>query len=605
MRKTHFLTSKLFIYTLLISTTFILGCFAFNEYNRILGKPNSFLGLLYATIRLFSFKHEFAEDKIPVLLNILRFVAPALLATALVDIFYKYLKKSINLVLIRFFYKNHIIICGLSLKSKKLINFFKEDFKIVLIEINPDNDYLSEVADDNLKVIYGDASDSEKLIQAGIFKASKVFITTGNDIENLKIAGKIHIIYSNIRNDFQRQQTDQLKVIIDINDNANVTVFKNFQNDKSDKIDTHSFSIYQKAAGYLVDKYSPDQFVSLNGTADQAAHILVHGLNRSGENIITEAAQLYHFCNLKKTRITVVDWDILQKKRPFFKNHPAIEDVVDISFYEESEFLGSKFTELSKNVSVCFINENNEAESIIKARQYRQFFFNRNILKTKQTTSISAENPLILAEPLIVVNLSESRNLLTLFENIESTTGFLQIKLENMYDNVCSKKLLTEDHEAIDDIAKQIHNIYLKLDTKELDLRWEGLTDEGKDANRYPARHIAIKLRYLGAEIVDLPNDKPDFDFNKITEVQKETLAKMEHNRWLAEKLLSGYVAGENIFDFNFYSQLKSNLKWHKDIRPWSELSSNERVKDEMLTQLKAITSNLKHKKIVSHIQLL
>jgi len=600
MKKGNFFTSKLFIYTLLISSVFILGCWGFYDYNGILSKPNSFWGLLYSTIKLFSFKHEFEEDKIPLLLNILRFLAPTLIATALVDIFFKYLKLYINLTMIRFFYKNQIIICGLSLKAKMLINFFKKDLsKIVVIEINPDNSYLNDVVGQKLKVIYGDASDKDTLIQAGVLKASKVFITTGSDITNLKITGKIQAVFEQNSKDLKKHRLNQLKVILVITENAYVKVFKNFQNDKSEMLDIHSFNIYQKAAGYLIDKYSPDQYVPLTKPEDQAAHILVHGLNKVGENIIIEAGQMYHFANLKKPRITVVDWDIIPKRALFLKNHPTIEDVIDITFHEERDYIGIDFAKSSKGISVCFICENNEAESIIKARQYRQLFFNRNVLVNKKNISHSTNNQILLADPLIVANLSESADLLPLFENINSTVDFLQICLENMYDNVCSKKLLSDGHEAIDDIAKQFHNIYLNLGTKELDIQWENLTDEGKDANRYPAHHVAIKLRFLGAEIVTLPNDKPDFDFDNITEVQKEIIAKMEHNRWNAEKLLSGFVAGEDIFDMDFYVQLKSKLKWHKDIRPWSELSSTEKVKDDMLTQLKTITSNLKHKKTI------
>ena len=97
--------------------------------------------------------------------------------------------------------------------------------------------------------------------------------------------------------------------------------------------------------------------------------------------------------------------------------------------------------------------------------------------------------------------------------------------------------------------------------------------------------------------------EKPDFEYDKISELQKDTLARMEHERWNAEKLLTGFVPGKVGLEKDFYKLLKENLKWHKDIRPWEELTKEDQKKDEMLNKLKEITSNLKYRKTVKFTQ--
>ena len=71
-------------------------------------------------------------------------------------------------------------------------------------------------------------------------------------------------------------------------------------------MDYHAFSIYQLAAVSMVDKFSPDKYVSLCNEDDPPAHILIMGDNIATQYLILEAAQMYHFANLQKTRITVL-----------------------------------------------------------------------------------------------------------------------------------------------------------------------------------------------------------------------------------------------------------------------------------------------------------
>lgn len=603
MNKVYKLKYLLPVIIIIVSLLDIIACWMYfsDPFFNGLSFFNHLCASLYLTLKLFTMSLNINESIVPVLLNILRFVSPLLLASAILNFFFTKTKKYWTYLNVRLFFKNHIIFCGLSDIAIILINDYlkiNKNCKIIVIEDDETKIFNYLFKKIHVKLINSNALDFEILKKSRIFKAKTVFALTDNEKFNISIANEIQELYLK----YPRKKGNLLNVIIHLSDFYNIRIFKNFQEKKIPNLDYHAFNIYQKAAAFIVDKYSPDLYMPISDSDEFSPNILVHGLDICGENVIVESAHLYHFANLKKPQITVVDSDIISKKQLFLKKYPFIEEVVEIEFYEEIEFFSS-FLKSQENISVCFICDRNDAESILIARRYRQVLFNKNLKNDNAFNRKIETNTKLLSEPIIVINLAKTPDILNLFENISSTSQKLNIHIENMFDNVCSQKLLADDREVIDDIAKQFHNTYLKLDSRELEKNWESLTDEGKDFNRYPARHIAIKLRYLGAELVDRKIEKPDFDFDKISAHQKITLAKMEHNRWNAEKFLTGFVAGKDNFEKDFYKLLKENLKWHKDLQPWEELTDVEKHKDEMLNEIKIITSNLKYKKTIDRLQ--
>ena len=71
---------------------------------------------------------------------------------------------------------------------------------------------------------------------------------------------------------------------------------------------------------------------------------------------------------------------------------------------------------------------------------------------------------------------------------------------------------------------------------------WDQLPETLKASNRSQAEHIETKLQAIGCALVPLHGvEAPDFDF---TDDEVETLARLEHDRWMAERLRSGWVFG-------------------------------------------------------------
>jgi hypothetical protein len=103
--------------------------------------------------------------------------------------------------------------------------------------------------------------------------------------------------------------------------------------------------------------------------------------------------------------------------------------------------------------------------------------------------------------------------------------------------------------EVGDSIAKAIHEEYraTRVATGQIAdpamSEWGELSDDLKESNRDQARHIAEKLRHIGCfvEKADAPAGEPVV----FTGDEVEAMARMEHGRYNAERLLAGWRWGE------------------------------------------------------------
>jgi hypothetical protein len=71
---------------------------------------------------------------------------------------------------------------------------------------------------------------------------------------------------------------------------------------------------------------------------------------------------------------------------------------------------------------------------------------------------------------------------------------------------------------------------------------WENLPENLRDSNRAQAADIAGKLRAISCEIV--PKTDPRPPVRELAPGEVEKLAKLEHDRWEAERRADGWVYG-------------------------------------------------------------
>jgi voltage-gated potassium channel Kch len=101
---------------------------------------------------------------------------------------------------------------------------------------------------------------------------------------------------------------------------------------------------------------------------------------------------------------------------------------------------------------------------------------------------------------------------------------------------------------------------------------WEGLNEVMKDANRWAADHLSVKLRSIGFDVQDL------LVFDKVAGDPEflEKLSEMEHRRWMAERLMDGWIYGP---------KRDNRKKIHDLLIPYGQLSVEEKDKDKDMIQ--------------------
>lgn len=117
---------------------------------------------------------------------------------------------------------------------------------------------------------------------------------------------------------------------------------------------------------------------------------------------------------------------------------------------------------------------------------------------------------------------------------------------------------------------------------------WSALRDDFRESNRVAADHLIIKLAALGLKLCrsnELPTEPVEFDH--ITKEQAQLLDEMEHNRWVAERLLAGWryaPEGQSIE----VTQANKKRKLSHNIIPWDYLGQDRKKDfDQLKTVLK------------------
>lgn len=613
----EFLRKLNWLFPILILLTLGFGMIGFYQYDLLNNIQPYWLSTFYLSIQLFVLESGSQSGEIPLILEITRFLAPALTAGGIFVALWEPFSQNFLLFKIRF-WKDHIVVCGLSKKAELLINDFlrnkNEKYKIVLIEPNAEHSSLHNLRQKGVIVIEGNATDETVLLKASVLKAKYLLALTNDEKTNTLIAQRATDIY----NQFPEKalKYDILQVIVHIDDFFTMNIFKEFHEkpntgDKEQrrgaiKIDYHVFSIHQLAATFMVDTFSPDKYVSLSDEDDPPAHILILGDNIATQYLILEAAQMYHFANLKKTKITVVAEDKEPIEKKIKTLYPFLSNTVDIRYESTQDFFTSPCPLHTDDISLCFIALEEDGKSVYYSRKLRQYLFiEGKTTKLRSISSFQSVKNFSQSPPPIKVLLPRTTALINIFDDLTSEMNQLNIELFNMDDVICNKKTIVDNRKEEDFIAKHIHYEWAKHQAVKnktvpgtMQEEWDKLKDAQKDSNRLPARHLYIKLRYMKAELSDTDLGEV-LNFEDIEESLWDKIARMEHNRWNAEKYINGYVLIDKVEDRNLGIFLKDNLKCHWDLVTFDELDYETQEYDKYTFKMTPVIAQLNKKKIL------
>jgi voltage-gated potassium channel Kch len=515
----------------------LLGVAGFHE---LLEPNHPQLGLadyVYLSLQLFVFEFGLDPQPLPPTLQFARFLAPATSAYAAFRALAVLFDEQVEEVRLRFT-RDHVVVAGLGKHGLRLVQDFHEaGDRVVVIERDEGKDDLAYCARHGIRVVVGDARRRGVLAIAGVARASRLVFAAGNDDVNLRIVVAAYDLLK------EGDGGHTLPCHVGITDHRLCNLFRRHPvfTDRRDRLEVSVFNTYENAARVLLESHplEIDRASDLEGheraitaAADpRQVHLVLLGFGQMGQSVALQAARVLHLANGRHARMTVLDRELDPLWRGFVARYPAFGEVCEVE-----PLAGSL----------------DHADTILRLREIaadRGVIAHFLICFDGDSSALLGALELVEEIPDIhnpvLVRMAHGQGIASLLQADTSSNGHeTQLRPFGMFSRSCTRTILLDRTQDLQ--ARSCHEDYRAMNPGQGFPPWDELDESSRDSNRQQADHMAVKLRALGYEIVtpDAPGASApatlDFDDAQLT-----LLARMEHDRWCAERRLEGWVHGE------------------------------------------------------------
>ncbi|MBU7006859.1 NAD-binding protein [Phosphitispora fastidiosa] len=504
-----------------------LGCIGYAKNYAAQGKPLYAPSILYQSLQLFFSNFNAGNGPIPIELELGRFLAPLLFLYTAGKALAVILHKQFSLIFLRLFYKEHVIICGLGTKGLYLTaDFCRNGYRVVVIELDKENDMIDQCREHGAIVLTGNAADSEMLYKAKATKARYVVATCGHDGVNAEIA-------VNIRQMIQKRRGKTLTCYVHISDVqlCNILKERELMGGKDDSFLLEFFNIYNSGARILANTFFNFNqgcldIRSNNAGKSSPSGIAIAGFDSLGECLILYAVKSWRkVFNLygEKLRFTVVDENAQAKINDFILRYPLTEEYCEIQSCEADCEQG--------DFNIIFIQKSDESAGLKTAL---------SLLNKNRKTQVALCTMNTGGVPELLRGEHSSDSLLSDNDKYQRLHAF------GLLDMTCRvEALLSGTHETL---AIAMHNLYVeqnKNDAKKKGtlVHWVQLDESHKEQSRREAGFIGELLKEVSCELILLAELKEEqFQF---TPEEAEKMAELEHDRWYKHRVNEGWKYGE------------------------------------------------------------
>lgn len=535
----------------------ILGYTGWSRYFSSIGESHSGWFIFYETLSLFVFESGGVPGSLPWTLEVARLLAPVVavftVITVVAAIFYEQLQRARMR-----FVKDHVIICGLGRKGLILAKEFRGKHTVVVIEHDEENPSLEQCKSPGIIVITGSATDSLMLNRAKVRRAKYLISVCGDDGVNAEVAVKARELVEGSKGSV----LTCLVHIVDLQLCKLVREQEMYMG-KADNFRLEFFNVFESGARNLLNQYPA--FTEIGEEAKQEKpHPLVVGVGRMGESVIVHAAKRWRQSKAsigERLRISLLDQEADKKRDSLLLQYPELEGAwelipleMDINSpeYQCAGFLFGSGGNL--DISIIYICLDGDSRALSAA-----------LLLMKRLEDNRTP---------IIVRMAYDAGLSNLLKGEVGDYAFSNLHAFGLLDRTCRPDLLFAGiHEQL---ARAIHEEYLSYrtsmgQTPEVNpamVPWDDLPDKLKESNRRQAAHITTKLKVVGCAIA--PSTDVEMEIFEFNEDEVELLAEMEHERWMEERLASGWRRGPKDLEKKTSPFLVS----------WEELSEEEKEYD-------------------------
>lgn len=519
-------------------------------------KQYSIATLIFMALQMLVLNAGASSEPIGWELEIARVLAVAAFSGAVLKTVAAVFRQQWEAVSVRFLLRSHVIVCGSDQKGSRLaIDLLAEGESVVVVEREAENRDVEKLRVLGEYIVAGDASHPQTLVNAGVNRANRLLIAYGDDAANVEIAAAA----SEACRDRRSSKLARLVIHVHCVDHRlfGLLAASSSHANAGSRVEHRRFDVLLNDARLLFEEHPLDR-LPISPDSTSVVQLVLLGYSRESECLLLQTARLGHFANLHRPRVIVVDPDAALHGQRLRFRFPHIDNVCQLEFVSR---------DLDHSDTVADIERWVGDETAITAL-------------VVGPTDEDQPLPLALGLPPVVgerdvpvfVRLCRREELANLLKTNERRPRL--IPFGSLARAGSSKMVIQEE---LDILAKAIHEEYVRKRTADGDspikfpaMRdWAELTEDFKEASRDQADHISVKLRAVGCIAVQ-QDELQGRELATWSAEEIEILAKMEHQRWNANRWLNNWRRGPR----------DDAKKLHPNLVPWDELDEKTRDYD-------------------------
>lgn len=547
--------------------------------------------VIYLSLQLFVLESGAVLAPMPWQLQAARFLAPAVGAYAAIRALALLFAGRLERVRIRF-QRGHVVVCGLGQKGLVLSQSLRrQGDRVVLIEEDAENDFIAAARAHGVLVLVGDARDAATLRSAGVANARHLVAVTGDDGDNAAIAVSARSLAMN-------EGSRPLRCVAHLVEPRLCDLLRlhEISRPQDDTFRLDFVNVYESGARALLREH-PVPAAAAGAGARDGVVIVVVGLGHFGESLVLRAAWDWRMARgdqenpeppmtgseeerrgtadaeageaAPKLHVRVVDRDATALAESLELRYPWVRDTctlepwdldIDSPAFARGDFL-SQDQDRGLTVAAVYICLDDDSAGLLAGLTAQRHLKGRGVP--------------------VVVRMVHGAGLAALLGEQTSGTGFEGLHAFGLLDRLWNPNLLFAG--ATERLARAMHEEYVRHRRLAAERAeepppdpasdpavrpWEELDEGLRESNRAQAAHVGTKLAALGCDLAPLSDpDTPHFRFYS---GEVERLARMEHERWMAERLHEGWRPGPR----------NPEEKTSPYLVPWEELDETAQERD-------------------------
>jgi Trk K+ transport system NAD-binding subunit len=531
------------------AATIVLGALGFESYFALRGEVRSWWDLVYLSLQLFQLESGAVAGEVPWQLQAARFLAPALLAFAVLQALAAFFWQQFQ-ALRAGRMRRHVVVCGLGRKGQLLARRFRlAGETVAAIELDEDNPGVALCREAGVAVLLGDATEPMLLRRAGVGRARLVVAVCGRDGDNAAIAVAARELAAG-------RDGPPLVAVVHLVDTELCSLLREreLMAPERGRFRLEFFNVFESGAEAMREAFP--------WRDEPSPHVVVVGCGHFGEALLRRLVRSRRAAAAAGFRVTVVDRDPVRLARARALCEAAAGwqlDTLELDVRSPA-FAAARFafdTDGRPAVSGIYVCLDDDGAALAAGLALNRRLGGEGIP--------------------IVVRTEEESGLATLLRRAgEGADSFRHLHGFGLLERTCQpERLLAAGRETL---AQAIHARYLAQreaagETREENpslVPWPQLGEDLRESNRAQADDIGRKLSAIGCDLAAAaePGGEP-FAFRS---EEIERLAEMEHERFVEERLAAGWT----------HAPGPKNLerKTSPHLGPWAELDEPTREID-------------------------